>query len=79
MTLEELENKRTEKQKELIVEQDYYSDIEASILLKQREILELQIEKKKLEEVLSKSSKNVKKLKIEIAMLTNEFWSKKNG
>jgi len=78
-TLESIENERTQKQKDLDVENEAYHLVEGEKLELQRQIIELQGKKKDLEIILNKSTKNIKQLKNEISMLTNLFWSVKNS
>ena len=45
----------------------------------QRQILELQLKKKKLEATISQSKSNMNLLKIDIKLETSRFWATKNA
>ncbi len=79
MSLEEIENLRVEVQTELSALTKTYGVIEQGYLDKQREIITLQGAKKDLEIELSKSKQAIRQLKLQVDMLTNAFWRKKNG
>ena len=78
-TLEEIENERVNKQKELAEAQEAHSVVEDAKLRLQRKIIGLQGEKKELEISLNRSSTNIKQIKNTISILTNEFWKLKNS
>lgn len=58
------------------IEADY--NVEQSILVLQKEILDKQGKKKELEISRSKSNYNIKQIKIDISTLTKSFWNVKN-
>ena len=67
-----------EKEKELKEAISAHELIEQQKLRLQRAIIRLQLKKKELEMVLSKSSANRKQIEIELRLLKNRFWAVKN-
>ena len=53
-------------------------EVEQAILQLQKEIIDRQAKKKDLEISRSKSSHNIKQLRIQIKLRTGEFWNSKN-
>ena len=78
-SIEDIENERVAKQKELNVANESHSLVEDKKLQLQRQIITLQGEKKDLEIILNKSNTNIKMLKNNISILTNDFWKSKNS
>ena len=79
LTATEIDNIKVEKEKELKQLIVNHEIVEQEKLNLQREILLLQIKKKDLESMLSKSKSNIKQLQIEIGILKSQFWSARNG
>ena len=75
----DIANEIAAKEKELSTALDKEQEIEQSILLLQRDILEKQHAKKELEITDSKAKNIIKKLNIELRLLRSEFWSCKNS
>ncbi len=73
-TLDQVINERDQKTRELKEAQRNRNTVEGEILQIQRKILELQLEKKKLEESVGKARAVVSELKLDIDMLKNEYW-----
>jgi uncharacterized protein YydD (DUF2326 family) len=76
--LNEIDNERDEKQKELKQALTNRGLVEQEKIRLQREILKLRVEKKEIEDKLSKANQLVQELRIDISQLTNEFWQTKN-
>jgi len=77
-SLEEIENKKIEKRKELIMLIKNKEKIEIEMVTLSRQILDLQIRKKDLSIPLEKAKSLEKQLRLEIKNLEEEFWSIKN-
>ena len=78
-TLEDIDNEKTTKEKQLKSLNEDYHIVKLSHLELSRDIVEKQTEKKRLEIALEKSRHNIKQLELDIKILTNEYWRCKNG
>lgn len=78
-TTDEISNEIVEKQKELKSVQSSQHIVEDRILNLQKEILTLQGKKKELEIIAGKGKYNIRQIVLDIKILTNEFWTCKNG
>ena len=78
MTHIDTENLIVEKEKELKGLLDNLNLVEQKKLHIQREILELQLQKKSTEITIDQAKHVVSKHKIELSLLTKQFWAEKN-
>jgi predicted nucleic acid-binding Zn-ribbon protein len=79
MNSNEIENIITGKEKELKQQLNDLSTIEQEKLYLQRQILEIQLQKKDLEQAIEKAKNTASQTKIELSLLTKQFWSEKRG
>ena len=67
-----------DKEKKLMELNNQEHIVEQEILKHQREILNLQLKKKDLEQALSKAKHNTRQMKLEISTVKSNFWNTKN-
>ncbi len=67
-----------EQEKQISTMLEAYQKVEQEILLLQRQILELQLQKKDFEMAKSKGGHNIKQANIELKLLKSKFWQAKN-
>ena len=72
-----ISNKIANKENELSEALENHFKVEQERLLISKEIIDLQSKKKEIEIAESKSSHIIKKLKLEISLLTKRFWATK--
>lgn len=79
MTASEIDTKIVELEKELRGLICSHETVEQEKLLLQRDILTLQVKKKNIEMVLSKSMTNIRQLNINLRIARSQFWAAKNS
>ena len=78
-TASEIDENIVELEKELKEAIVNHEVVEQSKLELQRDILTIQVKKKDLEMILSKSSMNIRQLSITLRIARSKFWSAKNS
>lgn len=78
MDIEGIETLRTEKQTQLYEISTNYGVVEQEYLNIQKNIIELQLKKKEMELRMSKGKQILRQLNLQVKMLENMFWRKKN-
>lgn len=77
-SLEDIENLKVEKRKELIELIKSKEEVELELIELSRKILELQMKKKDLNIVSEKAKSSEKQLRLEIRNLEEQYWSVKH-
>lgn len=78
MNIEDIENLKVEKRKELIELIKNKEAVELELIDLSRKILELQIKKKDLNTISEKAKSSEKQLRLEIRNLEEQYWSIKH-
>lgn len=79
MTTTEIDNLRTEKEKELLSAQDALSKLEIADLELAKQIVLLQGQRKDLQIGISKGKQVVRTLALDVRILTNKFFQAKDN
>ena len=75
----DISNQIAEKQKELLRQQDEYAIVRHKILELRKKIVDLRAEMAPLDIACQEAESNIRRTRLEIKMLENEFWKNKNG
>jgi len=78
MNYEEIDLKKTDKEKELQTAQNHLHTVELEELEIAKQIVNLQAKRKDLQIAISKARHIVKNLNLDVKILTSLFWREKN-
>jgi len=79
LTASQIDNLRVEKEKELLHSQDNLSKLEIEDLELAKKIVLLQVERKGLQQSISKGKQIVRTLALDVRILTKKFWEAKDN
>jgi len=79
LTASQIDNLRVEKEKELLHSQDNLSKLEIEDLELAKKIVLLQVERKGLQQSISKGKQIVRTLALDVRILIKKFWEAKDN
>ena len=79
LTASQIDNLRVEKEKELLQSQDNLSKLEIEDLELAKKIVLLQVERKGLQQSISKGKQIVRTLALDVRILIKKFWEAKDN